>query len=93
MENEELNRIFKSLCFPEKKLKSIKFKRFLKQMNDQIDFTDMDILLSRIHNNYSDKKLSLETFVSAINHLIQTQQLSLQQISDRFEERLSLQEE
>lgn len=93
MKNEDLQQIYKSLCFPEKKLKSIKFKRFVRQMNSDIDFTEIDILLSQLHNNYTEKKLSCSSFLFVMNFLVQTGQLTLDLISERFEERLSHQEE
>ena len=71
MKNDVIEDIFKIISFPDRKLKSIKFKRFLVQMNDNLDFTEIDLLLSKIHSNYSDKKLSIESFIQVLQMLIE----------------------
>lgn len=93
MKNEKLTQIFKSLCFPEKKLKSIKLKRFLREMNEEIDFRELDIFIAGLHDNYSDKKVTLESFGAIVGHLAQRGELTPGLISEKFEETLSDQEE
>jgi hypothetical protein len=93
MKNDNLRQIFKSLCFPKKKLKTIKLKRFVKEMNPEVDFTDLDIFIAGEQDNYSDRKLGFGTFERIVEYLVHKGQLTLALISEKFEETLSEQEE
>ena len=80
MKRDRLTSTFRSLSFPKQGLKTIKLKRFLKERRADLDFTQVDLFLSRIHDNYSGKRVTLNSFLELAQFLVENGMIEEEQL-------------
>ena len=65
-----MRQFYRGISYPEKTLKSIKFKRFLKQIGYNADFTGLDIYLKKL-NNFQSTKVNFLNFESILIDMLE----------------------
>lgn len=75
MEIEILTDLYNRLAFPEKCIKSIKIKRFLREIDYKGDFVDIDIFLKKANKN-QNTKIDYQTFELLIADLFEKKQIN-----------------